>query len=351
MRITFCLPAKANYPVGGYKIVYEYANRLVERGHIVNIGYDQTKCCSSYVMPEFLKNLARKYSACKRLKWFPLDKRVRSFSSIKYKNEQVPDADIIVATAATTAYPISKLDDSKGRKYYLIQGFENWDLSEDEVISTYRFGLKNMVISKWLKEIVDKYAIQESIYIPNVIDCNVFGVDNPICERRNHSIAFLYHKSENKGVRYTLEVIERLKEMYSDLKVCAFGVPSKPDVLPDWVEYYQKANQATLRTIYNDTSVFICSSVEEGFGLTGAESMACGCCLVSSDYGGVRDYAVSGQSALLSPVGDVDGMVSNVVRVFEDDALRIKIAEKGCEDIHKLSWDNSIDILEEAFML
>lgn len=38
MKITFCLP-NHNYksPIGGYKMVYEYANRLVEKGHSVNI--------------------------------------------------------------------------------------------------------------------------------------------------------------------------------------------------------------------------------------------------------------------------------------------------------------------------
>ncbi|HWN72720.1 MAG TPA: hypothetical protein VNN15_02810, partial [Solirubrobacterales bacterium] len=35
MRIVFVLPARSAAPVGGFKVVYEYANRLVERGHEV----------------------------------------------------------------------------------------------------------------------------------------------------------------------------------------------------------------------------------------------------------------------------------------------------------------------------
>lgn len=38
-KITFLLPGIANRPIGGYKVVYEYANRLVNDGFAVNIIY------------------------------------------------------------------------------------------------------------------------------------------------------------------------------------------------------------------------------------------------------------------------------------------------------------------------
>ena len=39
MKITYCLPLILKKPAGGYKIVFEYANRLVERGYDVNIVF------------------------------------------------------------------------------------------------------------------------------------------------------------------------------------------------------------------------------------------------------------------------------------------------------------------------
>ena len=37
MNIAFVLPAIADYPIGGYKIAYEYANRLQKKGHQVMV--------------------------------------------------------------------------------------------------------------------------------------------------------------------------------------------------------------------------------------------------------------------------------------------------------------------------
>ena len=40
--VTFLLPHTGKNPVGGYKVVYEYANRLVNRGYKVNVVYTVT---------------------------------------------------------------------------------------------------------------------------------------------------------------------------------------------------------------------------------------------------------------------------------------------------------------------
>lgn len=37
--IIFFLPGRDKYPIGGYKIVYEYANRFAAEGYPVSILY------------------------------------------------------------------------------------------------------------------------------------------------------------------------------------------------------------------------------------------------------------------------------------------------------------------------
>lgn len=39
MRYNFVLPNNDNVPIGGYKIIYEYANLLAEEGHDVTITF------------------------------------------------------------------------------------------------------------------------------------------------------------------------------------------------------------------------------------------------------------------------------------------------------------------------
>ncbi len=36
MKIVFILPQEGTQPIGGFKVVYEYANHLAKRGHKVH---------------------------------------------------------------------------------------------------------------------------------------------------------------------------------------------------------------------------------------------------------------------------------------------------------------------------
>src|SRR5690625_6129378 len=84
MRITFLLPTFAPRPSGGFRVVYEYANRLVERGHEVTVVHPRRL---PYVQKWPYKGLwpwvrarlgrIRRTLFTPRLTWFPIDPRVR----------------------------------------------------------------------------------------------------------------------------------------------------------------------------------------------------------------------------------------------------------------------------------
>jgi hypothetical protein len=45
-------------------------------------------------------------------------------------------------------------------------------------------------------------------------------------------------------------------------------------------------------------------------------------CLVSTGYEGAKEYAINEYNSLLSPIGDIQAQVNNVVHIFEDIDLR-----------------------------
>lgn len=348
MDISFVLPSIPRKPVGGYKIVFEYSNRLTERGHNVTIYFDCEQVLKKYKLPEIMRKFLLKSLLKIYPTWFNLYKDVSKKCIFGIKSYNIDNSDIVIATAVETAEDVYKLDDKIGEKAYFIQDFENWNCSNEYVYKTYEYDMKKIVIADWLKKLVDKKSDSPSVYIPNGIDFNVFDVEIPINQRKKHTIAMLFHKAEHKGSKYGIEVIKILKEKYKDLEVRMFGVPKRPQKLPKWIEYTQNANEAQLRDIYNKSSIFLSTSVEEGFGLTGAESMACGCALVSTNYKGVNEYAIDGENALISPIKDVNSLVENIKTLFSNDQLRKSIAKKGKEDIKKLSWNNSVNKFEQT---
>lgn len=348
MKITFCLPQPGNNPIGGYKVVYEYANRLVERGYDITIVYD---CNHLYYKDKSdIKRLLKiliKYN--RRKSWFILDNKVKiRYALHGLENKIIPNADCIVATAIETAKPILKLSMKKGKKIYLIQDIENWRMSNDEVNETYKMPFKKIVISDWIKRRVDQYSETPAYLIRNGLDFENLKINVPIEKRNPHTVAMLYHALEHKGSVYGLEALLRLKKEVPDLQAFVFGAPDRPENLPDWINYTQRATARQVCDIYNSAAIFMCPTINEGFGLTGAEAMACGCALVSTDYAGAREYAIENKNAILCPTKDANALCAAMKYLMENEPERLRLAYNGNTDIQKLNWKDAVDKFEDV---
>ena len=74
--------------------------------------------------------------------------------------------------------------------------------------------------------------------------------------------------------------------------------------------------------------------------------MACGCAVVSTDNGGIRDFTVQGKTALLSPPKNPKLLAQNLIQLLKDDSLRIQIARAAYSYIQKFSWEKSVNQME-----
>lgn len=347
MKVCFVLPGFSRTPIGGYKMVYEYANRLQQMGYEVSILSLNSNKMKQFHFPEFIRKIIVNYVNKKQPEWFSLNSNIKKISG-EEKNFliKIGECDAVFATGIQTV-EVVKNNFNDAKKLYLIQGYENWGITEEYLKSTYNYGFCNIVVSAWLKDIVDRYSGTPSILLRNPIDINIYASTIEQKHRKKHSIGLLYHTDEIKGVQYAIEAIYKLKERYTDLTVEMFGMFSRPQEFPDWIHYKKSATQIETVGIYNNVQVFLCASVEEGYGLTGLEAMACGACLVSTSYKGVLEYAMDGYNALLSPVKDVDSLVNNVCKVFEDENQRIRLSQNGIESVKKYSWDDAMRTMDK----
>ena len=95
--------------------------------------------------------------------------------------------------------------------------------------------------------------------------------------------------------------------------------------------------------------IFIFPSLEEGWGLTPLEAMACGCAVVATKTGFVIDLGENGKNMMISEPGDIQGMVDNIFYMLQKDNLE-KISIEGYKLASSLSWTRAcqkfIDCLE-----
>ncbi len=332
-KVTFILTDPTMKIVGGYKMVYIYSNYLTQVGCDVCILYRKYSKRRDKILENGYTLYKYLISKCP-IKWFKLNKNIsrKMVRDLKEADKILESSEVIITTAAPTMMEIhDKYIRYEGKTIHFIQDFENWDYSEEDIYNLYSYNNKKIVISKWLKDIVDTYSPSKSVYIPNGIDCEVFKCNTPMYKRENHSIAMLYHTQERKGIHIALKVLKKLLVKYPDLKVYMFGSPKKPTNLGFDFEYYQNATPEKVSEIYNRCQVFLCSSLIEGFGLTGLESMLCGCVLVSTPCKGVLEYAINGVNSIIANGYGHDELAKLIDQIFSDKIKREEYSKKAVE--------------------
>jgi glycosyltransferase involved in cell wall biosynthesis len=351
MRITLILPGAARVPVGGAKIVYEYANGLVRRGHSVVVVHPAMLLKDTPARARLgclLRYLVRRLNGSHEPRsWLVVDPRVRLLWVPSLHARYVPDADAVVATAWQTAEWVVDYPPSKGSQIYFIQGLETWAGSDERVMATWRLPMRKIVIAQWLRQIAASMG-QDAECIPNGLDFEAFGVDVSPADRRSPRVLMLYHESPWKGASDGLEALGKVKQGIPAMEASLFGVPPAPRGLPAWVRYYRTPSTSLLRQLYNEAAVFTSASRTEGWGLTASEALVCGCAIAVTDIGGHREFAVHGETALLSPVKDPNALACNISKLLQNDDLRVRLARAGHALIQRFTWERSVSAFEQV---
>ncbi len=354
MRITFILPAYLSTPSGGFKVVYEYANRLQARGHRITVVHPRNEDEQTGAVQN-IKSHLWKYKLLLRdrplIPWFNLSPDVRSFLVPDLRERFIPDADCIIATAYSTSFHVDGFSESKGRKFYLIQSYETWQGSEERVNASWKLPLNKIVVSRWLLRIARELGESDrTTYIPLGLDFSRFKLTVPVRERNIPRVGMLSHAHEIKGTKDGLRALQIARDKIPDLQATVFGVDERGIDLPGWIDYLRLPSSRQHLDLYNSCQVFLHPSWVEGWGLPAAEAMACGCAIVAAANEGVHEFAVDGENAMLAPIKQPEVLAEKLVDLLIDDDLRIKLAETGYREVQKFTWDRAVNSLENLLL-
>lgn len=356
--VTFLSPGSGTVPTGGSKVMYEYANGLADRGWTVRIVHPRILSLEEIQAVRASCPLrARRWLGYQRSRltgnykphrWFNVRPNVELLCTKTLEARYMPPSDVWVATFWYTANWAATY---RGARLYLIQHLETLFGPEAEVMATWKMPLRKVVVCRWLEDVARSLG-ETSYYIPNGLSFEVFGMDVAPEKRDPHTVAMLYHHSDWKGSADGLAAMYKAKLKVPGLRAQIFGVPSRPADLPDWVEYHQNPPQKTLRDIYNRAAIFVSPSWTEGWGLPPTEALQCGAALAATDNGGHREYAHHEETALICPPKNPDALAANILRLLDDQELRLRLARRGHEYVQQFTWDRAVksfeSVLEEA---
>ena len=338
--VSFVLPGAVWVPSGSYRVVYEHANRLVARGHRVEIRYLAGSGNLAIDLRRHLRGHGRGPN------WFPLDPLI-SIRHQRRLHEGDLDADAVVACSWQVAETLADYWPSAARRFYLVHHYEGDKYPPDRVDATLRADVQKIVVSSSTLAALEARGVERIVHVPNGVDTDVFRASNPP-EDRPLQVAMNYVPKASKDPATGFEAIALTRRVVGDARFVAFGAAPLDARWKDEVRYFRALSTPRLVRLYNDSAIFLSSSRMEGFGLPLLEAMACGCAVVTTDSGGNRDYVTDGVNALVTPAGDATALADALVAALGDDGLRRSLAQAGVETARRFSWETSTDLLEHV---
>ena len=348
---------------GGTRTLLNFMNELVKLGHEVSITtmfYD---------------------------KWFPLSNDVRIITpkskidlfyvygmQFLHKNNQiakdfaflnklmsiVPKVDINVATFSPTAYIASWKSTDGSTPFYHMQHLETImtnDLIRKKFISdTYFLPIYKVANSIWLRDqLVELTGKKHSIVNP-AVEHNIF-YRRPKEKENLKDIEDVINivalgKGGWKNALGIYQAVNDVRKIISKKKIILhyFGHSPPSTIAFDnkLTIFHKDLTDDQLANLYSNSDIQITFSTAESFPLPSLESMACGCSVITTQFG-TEDYAVDGENAIIVEPGNLEMLTNKIKTLIENEQLRTKLIENGMKTASLYNYSRQTKILETEF--
>ena len=313
-RIVFVLPATSIS--GGIRTVFQQSVDLRRRGFDVEI-----------------------WSLQGQPTWFELDVEVRRFRGYEDLLLALRSEDAIkVATWWESAEVVWLASVNHGLPAYYVQEFETWFYPDKPAIqaavaASYRREFATLTIAAFQQHELADVGVQATM-ISSGYDSEVFKPLERV-ERESGTVLAVGRSFFQKNFEQTRRAWQSLGKDRPQLLL--FG--SEPDIVDDErAEYIVQPSDAAVNVLYNRATLFVQTSLHEGFGLPVIEAMAAGCPVITTDSHGNRDFCVPGENCVLVEQHDIEGLARAFRELLADPAERDRLRAAGLETAKRYAW-------------
>ena len=283
---------------GGTKVIFQYSNKLAERGHkIYLICHDQEPT------------------------WFPLDSNIKYIQVPENEvlGEHIPkDVDLIVCATNTCIY--EAIEQRLAPVIYFEQGshhlFNRNEVEQEKLdFIAKELAVCNNIytVSEFAKDKIMEFYNKDSYVIPNAVDIEIFYYGD---ERKNNSKIVISSIGPEdwdfKGMKYVLEAVKELQKEYDiDFQ---WVTPRVPNTQIGTI--FVNPKQIVIGDMLRKTDIFILASEFESFCLPILEAMTCGAAVVCTNAGGNMEFSKDGESCLIINKRDSADIVEKVKKLI-----------------------------------
>jgi len=321
---------------GGVKSLVGVANALAARGHRVRfLVPDFASTPPAALHPGVEVRIVRTGPS-----WLPSSVR-KLVHLVRLAMLATAGADVCLANYFTTAYVAVASKWWRGDRVvlaYNVRGYEPMShglLAQASLLSrllraalawvSYRLPLHQVCTTNWLRE---QTGDGSAFVVGHGIDLTVFQPSGSRPQRDRVVVGTIGRSGEAKGYPDFLRALDLLPaDLRIDVRIASPEEVEPPGRFPAVVEHPRPEEE--MAAFYGRCDLFVFSSRGEGFGLPALEAMACGCALVTTDSGGVREFARDGGNCLMTPPNDPAPLAEAMQALVKDSACRARLAESG----------------------
>lgn len=112
------------------------------------------------------------------------------------------------------------------------------------------------------------------------------------------------------------------------------------------IQFINDASDGELKALYQGATALLMPSLSEGFGLPALEAMMCGCPVVATTAGAVRE--VCGDAALYADPHQANKWAQAMLSLSDNPDRRTQLAHKGQEHARHFTWKRAATQVLEA---
>lgn len=317
-------------------MLVEITNGLVQKGHTVNILMPKNGDLEFELMANLIRTRQDELTV-----------------------EDFPSADVIVSNFFSTV-PVSQSASLSGKGTHVRFSlcYEPMFLNDQNLtFPTYNVTHRLIVLSKYQQQLIElTHGIKGEI-VPVGVN-SIFRNDRVREGNKTLTISavvrqpggYSWHRNQDE----LLNALTSLKQHMPFLNIRLICPPNEFTRSPGLQDLKSQglftiltpADDVELNYHYNETDIFVSSSMFEAAALPALEAMRCGAAVITVHSGGNIDYAVHERNCLFSYAYE-QRIFGDLIRLINDKELRTRLALQGEEDSRQWTWERSVHLFEE----
>ncbi|MEO1614802.1 MAG: glycosyltransferase family 4 protein [Planctomycetota bacterium] len=358
MNITFLSPPPNLF--GGERVLAIYARELIELGHDVEI------VCYQKRRPPFRERFKKRIidsASLPRRFWDGAETRKQPAShyeayGVPYRtvdhdfpisDDDLQDADIVMASFWKTAIWAANLDPAKGKRFYCVQHDEG-AIHGEAADDSYRLPLRQIYVSDWIaNRIRQRHPDVRGEVILNAVDRDEFD-----CGKRSKPDAPVFGMMwspdfEKKGTDVAIKAIKQAKQIRDDICLIGYGA-TMPESLEWFDQFCHQPSRSELANLYRQCTAWLFPSRFEGYGLPIIESLAARTPVIGTPSGAGANLIEKGGGRLVE-IGDANAMSDAMIEFATiNETEWAARSERAGELVATMTWQSSAKRLEAAFL-